>query len=80
MMGVYPIPDKFKFVAPMLQVAKINNATNKVDSFETVGTEEYALEYQNEFLFDSDTHIGFIGKSLAKKAKDTDLVLITVKK
>ena len=79
-MGAYPLPNKYGFVAPVLQVAKINNTTNKMETFETVGEETYALEYQNELLFDSDTHIGFLGKSLAKKAKDSELILIKVKK
>lgn len=73
-------PKDYKFIAPQLQIATIDNSTNKIESFQVFGEEEYALAFKNELLFVSDTHVGFNGRSLSKKAKDSDLVLITFKK
>lgn len=78
--GAMFTPKAYNIVAPQLQIAVINTLTNKLEGFKIYGEEEYAVAMNSELLFDSETHVGFTGRSLTKKAKDSDLVIITFEK
>ena len=73
-------PKQYGILAPQLQIATINNATNKIEGFKVYGEDDFAVAINNALLFNSETHVGFTGRSLTKKFKDSDLVLITFEK
>jgi hypothetical protein len=74
------IAKKYKFIAANLGIVKYNISKNELDSWQSLANEEWALNYTNPFLYDSETETVFVGKKLTKKAKESEIVFISMKK
>jgi hypothetical protein len=65
--------------AANLHFCKVNLDTYDA-SIEDLGTDQWAVNAAYPVMFADDAEIIFIGRSLEKKAKNSELILIKVKK
>lgn len=78
--GVFQ-PKKLKNVlAAELLLSKINLEDYSTNGIQTIGGKEFLLIANNPLVADTKEELVFQGRSLNKKAKDSELVLIKVKK
>ncbi|MFY8005287.1 MAG: hypothetical protein ACOVNR_10585 [Chitinophagaceae bacterium] len=56
------------------------NLSNKSLQFQTMQNEEWGVQYKNPILYDNDNEVLLIGGKLTRKAKDSEVVFITLKK
>lgn len=73
-------PKKYKFIAADLGIVKYDLAKNELGTWQSLANEEWAISYKQPFLYNSETEIVFIGKKLTKKAKESEIVFVTIKK
>ena len=74
-------PKKLKNVlAAELLFSKINLEDYSTNGIQTIGGKEFLLIANNPLVADTIDELIFQGRSLNKKAKDSELVLIKVKK
>lgn len=74
-------PKKLKNVlAAELLLSKINLEDYSTNGIQTIGGKEFLLIANNPLVADTKEELIFQGRSLNKKAKDSELVLIKVKK
>jgi hypothetical protein len=78
--GASVIQKKYDFIASQLRLTKIDLSAANIVSTQICGEEVYAPVNGKEVLFDSDTHVCINAKSLAKKAKDSDITLVMFEK
>jgi len=69
-------------IAGCLHLAKINISSGQASDFEWLGKDQWAVNYDAPVVVKDDASdvIVFQGRTLSKKAKDSELVLIKVKK
>lgn len=78
--GVYEPKAVKNMLAGQLMLAKVDLTTNTSSKIQMIGEKEYAVNAKSPLVADTDTEIIFQGKTLNKKAKDSELILIKVKK
>jgi hypothetical protein len=71
---------KYKFIAANLGVVKYDLSKNELGNWQSLANEEWALNFTNSFLYDSDTEIVFVGRKLTKKAKESEIVFVSMRK
>ena len=54
--------------------------TNKILKHQNLENEEWAVSYTNPFLMENEDQILLLGHKLTKKAKESEIVFITIKK
>jgi hypothetical protein len=67
-------------VAANLHLAKVDLTTGNAGTVEWLGAEEWGVNAQQPILAESDEDIVFFCKSVGKKAKDSELTIVRVKK
>jgi hypothetical protein len=72
--------NKVKFLANAMHVVKYDIASKQAAPIQSFVNEEWALDYNNTQLYETATEILFLGKKLTKKAKESELVFIQLKK
>jgi len=78
--GLYESKSIKNMIAAELLLAKIDLAANSTSNVQVVGGKDFALNAEFPLVADTDSEIIFQGKSLGKSAKDSELVLVKVKK
>ncbi len=63
-----------------LNIVKYNVATKELGSFQSFNNEEWALWFESPVLCENDEEVIFKGKKITKKAKESEMVFITLKK
>jgi hypothetical protein len=63
---------------PYLTVIDLSN--NTASNVQKIGSEEWGIDAANPIVANTDNELVFQGKSISKKAKDSELILIKVKK
>lgn len=71
---------KFKFLANALQVVKYDIETKQAAPIQSFINDEWALDYNNTNLYETSTEIVLLGKKLTKKAKESEIVFVKIKK
>jgi len=67
-------------IAGTLMMTKVNLDNNSASSIQVIGKDEFAVNAVQPLVADLDNEIVFQGKTLNKKAKESELVLIRVEK
>ncbi len=71
---------KVKFLANALAVVKFDLETKQVANLQSFVNDEWALDYNNTQLYETATELVLMGKKLTKKAKESEIVFVTLKK
>lgn len=74
------LPKKFKQTTAALGVVKYDVAKNELGNWQDLKNEEWGVVYEQPVLFDSPSEIVFLGRKLTKKAKESEVVFIQLKK
>ncbi len=72
--------NKVRFLANAMQVVKYDVTSKQAATIQSFVNEEWALDYNNTQLYETATEVMFLGKKLTKKAKESELVFIQLKK
>ncbi|MFY8003307.1 MAG: hypothetical protein ACOVNR_00620, partial [Chitinophagaceae bacterium] len=56
------------------------NLSNKTMQYQTMQNEDWGVQYKNPVLFDNDNEVLLLGGKLTRKAKESEVVFITLKK
>jgi hypothetical protein len=54
--------------------------TNNITKFQILENDEWAVNYKNPILMDNDNTILMLGNKITKKAKESEIIFITIKK
>lgn len=73
-------PKKAREVISGLSVLTYDLETNGIAKFQNLENEEWAVNYKNPILMDNNNTILMLGNKITKKAKDSEIVFITIKK
>ncbi len=63
-----------------LSILTYDLETNAIAKFQNLENEEWAVNYKNPILMDNENTILILGNKITKKAKDSEIVFITIKK
>lgn len=78
--GTMIIPKKSREVVTGLSVLTYDVETNNITKFQNLENEEWAVNYKNPILMDNDNTIIMLGNKITKKAKESEIIFITIKK
>ena len=67
-------------IAANLQMVEINLTDNSTSNVQLIGDGQFAISQTNPLIADSDDAIVFMGRTLSKKAKNSELVIVKMKK
>lgn len=56
------------------------NLENKTAKYEDFKNENWGIKFSNQFLFEDDNQLILLGGNITKKAKESEMVFITIKK
>ncbi len=73
-------PKKAREVVSSLSVLTYDLETNNIAKFQNLENEEWAVNYKNPILMDNDNSILMLGNKITKKAKESEIIFITIKK
>jgi hypothetical protein len=73
-------PKKSKVLVSGLSVVSYDLESNKILKYQDLKNDEWALNYYNPILLDNENTILMLGSKLTKKAKESEMVFITIKK
>lgn len=73
-------PKKAREVISSLSVLTYDLGTNTIAEFKNLENEEWAINYKNPILMDNENTILMLGNKITKKAKESEIVFITIKK
>jgi len=73
-------PKKSRELVSGLSIVSYDLESNKILKYQDLKNEEWALNYYNPILLDNDNTIIMLGSKLTKKAKESEMVFITIKK
>lgn len=74
------IAKKYKHIVANIGVVKVDLSKNEVGAWQSLESEEWGINYMTPLLYDSDTEIVMLGRKLTKKAKESEVVFVTIKK
>lgn len=74
------LPKKYKQPIAALGVVTYDVTTNTLGNWQDFKNEEWGLQYGSPVLFDSPSATVFLGSKLTKKAKESEVVFIQLKK
>lgn len=72
--------NKVKFLANAMAVVKYDIETKQASTLQSFVNEEWALDYNNTQLYETPTEVVLMGKKLTKKAKESEIVFVKMKK
>ncbi len=72
-------PKKANQVITSLSIVTYN-LENKTAKYEDFKNENWGVKFSNHILMDNDDQLLLLGTNITKKAKDSELVFITIKK
>lgn len=72
--------NKVKFLAGAMAVVKYDIETKQASTLQSFVNEEWALDYNNTQLYETSTEVVLMGKKLTKKAKESEVVFVKIKK
>lgn len=72
--------NKSKFLVTSISAITFDLTTNKILKHQNLENEEWAVSYTNPFLMENEDQILLLGHKLTKKAKESEIVFITIKK
>lgn len=72
--------NKSKFLITSLSAITFDLARNSISKFQNFENEEWAISYSNPFLMENNDQILMLGHKITKKAKEGEIVFITLKK
>lgn len=72
-------PKKAREVITSLSIVSYN-LENKTVKYEDFKNENWGVKFSNQILMDDDNQLLLLGTNITKKAKDSELVFITIKK
>ncbi len=78
--GYYSPKTVKNMVAGQLMIATIDLTANTASKVQMIGEKEFAVNAKSALVADTDSEMIFQGRTLNKKAKDSELILIKVKK
>lgn len=67
-------------IAGNLQMVEINLTDNSTSNVQLIGDGQFAISQTNPVIADGDDAIVFMGRTLSKKAKNSELVIVKIKK
>ncbi len=71
---------KVKFLAVAMSVAKYDLESKHTSNVQSFVNEEWALDYYNTLLYETPNEVVLMGKKLTKKAKESEIVFVKMKK
>lgn len=74
------IPKKAKVVITGLSVITYDFASRNITKFQDFANDEWAINFKNPILMDSDDTILLLGNKITRKAKDSEIVFVSVRK
>lgn len=78
--GATITPKKAREVVSSLSVLTYDLEANNIAKFQNLENEEWAVNYKNPILMDNENTILMLGNKITKKAKESDVIFITIKK
>jgi hypothetical protein len=78
--GVYEAKKVPKTIATIPQLSVIDLSTLTATNIQKISSEEWGIDAKNPIVAHTEKEIIFQGKSISKKAKDSELILIRVEK
>lgn len=73
-------PKKSREMVSGLSIVSYDLESNKILKYQDLKNEEWAINFNNPILLDKENTIILIGSKLTKKAKESEVVFITIKK
>jgi hypothetical protein len=74
------IPKKAKEQITALSVLTYDFGSRNITKFQEFANDEWAINYKNPILMDSDDSLLLLGNKITRKAKDSEIVFVTVRK
>lgn len=71
---------KVKFLANAMAVVKYDVDNKQASTLQSFVNEEWALDYNNTQLYETPNEVVLMGKKLTKKAKESEIVFVKMKK
>lgn len=78
--GIVLDPKKAREAISSLAVLTYDMQSNSIVKYQDLNNEEWAINYKNPILMDNDNMVLLLGNKITKKAKESELVFITLKK
>ncbi len=78
--GTTITPKKAREVVSSLSILTYDLEANNITKFQNLENEEWAVNYKNPILMDNENTIIMLGNKITKKAKESELIFITIKK
>ncbi|MFN3445582.1 MAG: hypothetical protein ACK44D_07570, partial [Bacteroidia bacterium] len=72
--------NKVKFLANAMAVVKYDVDNKQASTLQSFVNEEWALDYNNTQLYETPNEVVLMGKKLTKKAKESEIVFVKMKK
>ncbi len=72
--------NKSKFLITSLSVITYNFDSKGISTYQNLENNDWAISYTNPFLFEDDNKLIMLGHKITKKAKESEVVFITIKK
>lgn len=73
-------PKKAREAVSSLAVLTYDLQTNAIVKYQDLNNDDWAVNYKNPILMDNDNMLLLLGNKISKKAKDSELVFISLKK
>lgn len=73
-------PKKAREVISSLSVLSYDLESKNITKFQNLENDEWAVNYKNPILMDNDNSILMLGNKITKKAKESEIIFITIKK
>lgn len=55
-------------------------SSRNISKFQELANDEWAINYKNPILMDSDNTLLLLGNKITKRAKDSEIVFVTIRK
>lgn len=72
--------NKSKFLISGLSVISFDLSSQKIANYQDLVNDDWAISYANPILMETDDKILMLGHKITKKAKESEIVFITIKK
>ncbi|MDP3928798.1 MAG: hypothetical protein Q8R57_07230 [Bacteroidota bacterium] len=73
-------PNKAREAVSSLSIVTYDLVNNNITKFQNLENEDWALNYKNPILLDQDNTMILLGNKITRKARESELVFITIKK
>lgn len=71
---------KSKFLVNSLAVVTFDLPNNQIASYQNLENEDWAISHTNPFLMEDENKILMLGYKITKKAKESEVVFVSIKK